>query len=248
MLLECPNSVLLICEHNTLHSGLAIRSKCGCWACPYCGINLRVDWLAKAAQFLASLSMVQYSVCTTGHAFEALARRLRKTDRLYYRIRIGAVSHVFHAPLLKTRQYTPDESTWLNPVQALEKFNEILYLAGVSRVSCSRALVPPKPAKVVTDWKRRAVKRQTINQTNQWLAMVKVDVVVSHAKAFDGRVLDVLLLRDCPVFSPHKPTDPCISVPASGGVGKSWEPRTTQPASDESEPCWDSIRTALLVT
>lgn len=101
---KCPASLLLILEHQSLHSGMAINSKCGCWPCVVCGAELRDEWLAKATPFIMALVMVQYSVCQTQHAFEALARRLRKTDRFYYRIRIGCVSHVFHLPMLKTRQ------------------------------------------------------------------------------------------------------------------------------------------------
>lgn len=248
---QCTNSISLVLSNSTTKAGMVIQSECGCWKCPGCGEDLRLRWTDFALMVFASWSMGEYVVASPAQ-FTALTRRLRKADKLYFRIRIGQVSHVFHQPLVTTTQrYTPDPSRWLNPVQLSALFKTIIQGDGISRVSCSRALVKLKPAPVKTDWKRVAVTKRTPNQLTQWLAGMLIDYPIAHAKAFDGRLLEVITLQGFPVFDPPLRLDPRLTLKAAGGVDGTRKTRTERPvdvAAEAAETSFDDIRTALLVT
>lgn len=205
----CQSKFSLILSHPIRNTGMVAEAKCGCWKCSECGIDLRRNWLDRVSHVIRASAMWEHSVCNQ-HQFEALTRRLRKQDRVYFRIRIEEVSYVFHEPLMANRKYRPDESRWMGSGAALNLFEEILFRSGVTRVSCSRA-VPPKEREK-SGWKREAVQRRTVPQLNEFLARLLVGQAISHAKAFDGRLLDIILLRGFPDLRSKPSNDPSIPV------------------------------------
>lgn len=252
---ECDNQRLMILSKASLHSGMAVQSKCGCWGCKGCGLDLRDKWFDFIATIVPECAMWELAVCDS-QQFAALTRRLLKAGKVYFRIRKAGVHHVLHQPLVKTRKYTPDPSKWLGSAAALAAFKDILYQPGVKRVSCSRSLVPFKPEKVVTGWKREAIRRGTVAEVNAFLGRVRIGTTIVNAKAFDERLLDVILLRDFPVCDPPNPNDPRISIESKAvtGAARQRETRiidTPEPpqwrASDAVEPDWDEIRLAAMV-
>lgn len=190
----CERGCSLALKHIKIHKGMMMQTDCGCWVCPACGVDLRKKWFERAVRAMDNILLWEYSVCDPSQ-FQALTRRLRKRGRLYLRVRVGMINHVFHQPLLKTRQYTPDESKWLGSAVAKEIYRDVLWGKGVSRVSCSVALQTRKP-KTRSNWKKVGVKSGRLSGINHFLNRLGIDQRVTHGVAFSETLLDVILLRD----------------------------------------------------
>lgn len=231
----------LVC--SSPEHGIIFTPRCGCWGCKDCGAGLREKWLAFALSIFVRSGLWEVVVCLPNE-FESLAKRIRKSGGIYFRIRFGDISYVFFTPLVKTRKYTPDSSKWVNSSQVAEMFKEILYKHGVSRVSCSSGLMPVTPV-VKSRWKREAIKRKSIGEFNHLLSRLCVDEKIQPSTKFNRKLVDVILLRDFPDM--RKSNDPCISNACSVPEGSNRNTRSIRHAIDHSEPSWDDALAGTLV-
>lgn len=192
---RCKN-LLTILKSKNGHDGMAISPNCGTWKCSDCGRDLRTKWLDRAAPVLMAIGLWQMTMCDHKQ-FVALSHRIRKQGSVYFRIRFGTLSVVFHQPLLANRKHKPDESKWMNSAAALAEFKAVLMSDGVTRASCSKALQKPVP-KQPSRWRREGMRRKSIGEVNYLFQRLAIDVRIAPAKRFDGRLVDVILLRDFP--------------------------------------------------
>lgn len=191
---SCCVGLTMVVSRDNRSQGMIVPLRCKTWKCPECGCDLRRKWAERASATFETASAWEVTVCLDSE-FDSLSRRIRRVGE-YYRIRRGDVSHVFHTPLPKTRQHTPDESKWLSADEASTAFAAVLEATDISRVSCSRHLkrVDPSP----TIWKREAIQRKSVGEVNHFLDRLKIRDRVRTRKIFHGRLIDVILLRDFP--------------------------------------------------
>lgn len=180
--------------------GMIINARCGTWKCPECGKDLREGWQADGEVFFTTCPMWEYAVCSKSQ-FEALVRRVRSQGKLYTRIRFeNGLHHVFHHPLVANRKYKPDCTQWINASAAFILFKEILWRPNVARLSCSVVLQKKKAKKPPSQWERIAYRSGSTEQVNSFLKSLGIEERVVSGISFSPKLLDVILLRDFPVF------------------------------------------------
>lgn len=191
---SCCVGLNMVVSKENRSKGMIIPMRCKTWKCPECGCDLRKKWRERAAATFETAAAWETTVCSDDE-FDSFSRRVRRIGE-YYRIRSGDVSYVFHTPLPKTRQHTPDESKWLSPAQALAEFTAVLDRLDISRVSSSRHLKRTAPATSV--WKRESIQRKSVGEVNHFLESLKINSKIVTRKTFNGRLIDVILLKDFP--------------------------------------------------
>ncbi len=188
---------------------MVVEAECGCWKCDHCRPKLQDKWLMRALRAFPLSPLWEVVVCTEAQ-FQALSRRLRKTGKAYFRIRLPGENYVFHQPIVSNRQYSADPSKWINSAQVAELFESVLRRDDVLRPSCSVCFQFPEPVKPKSKWTRVVITKESVSDWNSRLKKLFVNAVLIHANPFDRKLLDVVLLRN---FDPSIPLSrPGLSI------------------------------------
>ena len=220
------------------------RADCGCWSCEECAVDLKAKWSKQAAEAFHRWGLIQVS-CGTHQQTRSMKQRLNRQERQHMTIKLAnGMACVFHQPLLKTRQYQTDRSTWLNRAMAIELFLEALETNEVKGVSRCKVLQIPVPRREPV-WRLVEVTKKTPEIATEFLARLGLNLKIRPNIPFDRELLDVILLHGFPSDVFHRNKQPPEESSCSASSNSSRLPLSV--ASDwirestRAEKQWESV-------